>query len=149
VSSNRFLQSAVIPTFYLLIVILTSKSLFGAKEGIEQIPSESTDYPGNNPDVIKVNVTGANKDPMGHYRVIGVIKNLDNKTLEDVMVTGHFFDDKNQTVGVTECCYTNPTDIQPGHTATFDSFVSEEDITGTPTSFKLSFNWTSNAVNLP
>jgi hypothetical protein len=62
------------------------------------------------------------------------------------MVTGHFFDDKNQTVGVTECCYTNPTDIEPRHTATVDSFVSEEDITRIPASFRLSSEWTVKAV---
>jgi hypothetical protein len=43
------------------------------------------------------------------------------------MVTGHFFDVNNQTVGVTMCCYTNPTDIGPGGIATFDSFISEDD----------------------
>lgn len=52
-----------------------------------------------------------------------------------------FYDDNNQTVGVTSCCYANPTDIEAGHTATFDSFAMKDDVSSTPKSFRLSFDW--------
>ena len=38
-------------------------------------------------------------------------------------------------------CYTSPSDIEPGHTATFDSFFNAHDMSGKPTPFKLSFEW--------
>jgi len=137
-----FMQSVLILTLFALIAIITSNSQsFGTKGGIEQIPSEPTDFPSDNPDLIKVDVTSANKDSIGFYHVIGDIKNLGNDTLQNVQVIGHFYDDNNKTIGVTTCCYADPSDIEPGHTATFDSFVNEEDISGKPTSFRLSFEW--------
>lgn len=139
---NGFISSAVILTLFSLLAIITSSyQSFGAKAGLEQLPSETTDFPGDNTNVINADVTSAKKDSIGFYHVKGVIKNLSNDTLTYVQVVGHFYDTNNQTIGVTSCCYTTPTDIDPGHTATFDSFVGEEDMAGKPTSFKLSFEW--------
>lgn len=88
-----------------------------------------------------IQVTVAKKDTIGDYHVKGSIKNLGETTLQFVRVTGHFLNDNNQTVGVTSCCYTEPTDIEAGHMGTFDSFVGKEDLLETPTSFRLSFDW--------
>lgn len=137
------ISTLVVPT---AIIASNSQSIW-TKWTIEQIPSKETDYPGNNPNLIKSDVTSANKDSLGHYLIIGVVKNLGNSTLRDVMVTVHFFDDNNQTVGVTECCYTNPTDIGPGNRATFDSFINEDDTSGIPAFFRLSFEWISKQLN--
>lgn len=46
-----------------------------------------------------------------------------------------------QPVGVTTCCYADPSDIEPGHTSTFDSFAQKDEISGTPSSYKISFDW--------
>jgi hypothetical protein len=64
-----------------------------------------------------------------------------NDTLQFVKVTAHLSDANNQTVGVTTCCYASPHDIEPGHTATFNSFVRSNEISGTPSSYRLSFDW--------
>ena len=57
-----FMQSVLILTLFALMAIITSNSQsFGTKGGIEQIPSEPTDFPGDNPDLIKVDVTSAIK----------------------------------------------------------------------------------------
>ena len=39
----------------------------------------------------------------------------------------------------SSCCYTDPINIDPGHTSTFDSFDMASDISGRPVSYRLSF----------
>ena len=109
--------------------------------GLKQLPSETTDFPNDDPNAIDVHVTTAKKDILGNYHVKGEIKNLSQDPLSFVMVTAHFYDENNQTLGVTTCCYANPTDIDPNHTSTFDSFAMKDDMSGTPKTFKLSFDW--------
>lgn len=122
-----------------IAIILLPTVTFAAN--LEQIPSEAADFPGNDDKAVEVQVTVAKKDSIGDYHVKGSIKNLGPETLQFVRVTGHFVDDKNQTVGVTSCCYAEPTDIEPGHTATFDSFVQKDDVSATPKAFRLAFDW--------
>jgi hypothetical protein len=109
--------------------------------GLKQIPSETTDFPNDDANAVKVDVTTAKKDILGAYHVKGEIKNLSPDPLTYVMVTAHFYDANNQTVGVSTCCYANPTDIEPNHTSTFDSFAQKDDMSGTPKSYRLSFDW--------
>jgi hypothetical protein len=106
-----------------------------------QIPSVATDFPDNDQRAIEVHVTSAKKDIIGSYHIVGEIKNLSNDTLQFVQVTGHLYDANGQPVGVTTCCYATPSDIEPGHTSTFDSFAQKDQISGKPTSFKLSYDW--------
>ena len=56
-------------------------------------------------------------------------------------VTAHFYDSENQPIGATSCCYADPTDIEPGHTSTFDSFAMKGDLSVIPSSYRLSFDW--------
>lgn len=112
-----------------------------ASSNLKQIPSEVTDFPGNNQKAVDVQVTVAKEDSLGDYHVKGSIKNIGPDTLQFVKVTGFFLNDNNQTVGVTSCCYADPTDIEAGRTGTFDSFVEKDDLSDTPTSFRLSFDW--------
>jgi hypothetical protein len=58
--------------------------------------------------------------------------------LQFVKVTAHLKDESGQLVAVTTCCYADPSDIDSGHTSTFDSFAQKDDISGTPTSYRLS-----------
>jgi hypothetical protein len=110
--------------------------------GFAQIPSVTTDFPDNDKNAIEVHVTSANKDSIGSYHVRGEIKNLSNDTtLQFVKVTAHLNDESGQPVAVTTCCYADPNDIEPGHTSTFDSFAQKDEISGTPTSYRLSFDW--------
>ena len=46
---------------------------------------------------------------------------------------------RNQPVGATSCCYADRTDIEPGHTSTFDSFAMKSTLSLTPSSYRLSF----------
>jgi len=118
-------------------------SSFGSssKGGLQQIQSETTDYPGNDPSAIQVHVTSAKKDIIGSYHVTGEITNEGNDTLTSVQVTVHFYDASGNLVADSTCCYTTPTNIDPGHTATFDSFVMSNEISGTPVSYRLSYDW--------
>lgn len=118
--------------------------IFASNSGggqLEQIPSEPTDFPGSDPNAIKSEVTSANRASTGSYHIRGVITNLGNTDLEFVRVTGLLYDNDNKTVGVTSCCYTDPSTIEPGRTASFDSFADEDEVSGTPSSFRLSFDW--------
>ena len=105
-----------------------------SSSSLTQIPSKATDFPNNDPSAIQVHITSAKKDIIGSYHVIGEITNNGNSTIQNVMVTAHFYDANNGLVGVSTCCYTTPINIDPGHTATFDSFVQKSDYTGTPVS---------------
>jgi hypothetical protein len=109
--------------------------------GLTQIPSKVTDFPNNNPSVIQVHVTSAKKDVTGSYHIIGEITNNANSPIHSVMVTVHLYDANNGLVGVSTCCYTTPIIIDPGHTATFDSFVTSAQTNGKPVSYRLSYDW--------
>ena len=143
----RLVTSLLITTLVFTVLTITNSQnisqIFAAKSGsgLKQIPSEPTDFPNDNSSAIKVDVTTAKKDIIGAYHVKGEIKNLGQDSLNYVQVIAHFYDSANQTVGVTSCCYANPTDIEPGHTATFDSFATKDDMSGTPKSYRLSFEW--------
>ena len=67
--------------------------------------------------------------------------NNGNTTLNSVMVTVHFYDANCQLVFDSLCCCTNPTNIDPRHTATFDSFAMANEISGEPVSYRLSYDW--------
>lgn len=120
-------------------VVSNTYSLSGSQ--LVQIPSQPTDFPGGNHNTVELIVTTANRDSIGSYHVRGTIKNLGGSNLEFVKVTGIFYDSNQKTVGVTTCCYTDPNTIQPGRTASFDSFAQEDEVSGIPTSFRLSFDW--------
>jgi len=121
--------------------VTTSENKASKSGGLKQLSSETTDFPNDDPNAVDVHVTSAKKDSIGDYHVIGEIKNLSQDPLTYVKVTAHFYDSNNQTVGVTTCCYADPTDIEPNHTSTFDSFADSKEMLGTPKSFKLSFDW--------
>jgi hypothetical protein len=118
-----------------------SLSTGSSDRGLVQIPSNATDFPNNDPTVIKVQVTSAKKDIIGDYHIVGEITNTGNDTLSFVQVTVHLYDAGNQLIGDSTCCYTTPTNIDAGHTSTFDSFVTSDHINGTPVSFRLSYDW--------
>jgi hypothetical protein len=114
---------------------------FVSGRGLVQIPSNATDFPNNDPKAIQVQVTSAKKDIIEDYHVVGEITNTGNDTISFVQVTVHLYDSGNRLIGDSTCCYTTPTNIDAGHTSTFDSFVTSDHINGTPVSFRLSFDW--------
>ena len=137
-----FFSSVILGVGALVNTYDTTNFLAEAKSGgLKQLPSETTDFPNDDPSVIEVHVTTAKKDIIGSYHVRGEIKNLGENPLSFVKVTAHFYDENNQTVGITTCCYADPSDIEPNHTSTFDSFAMKDDMSDTPKSFRLSFDW--------
>lgn len=105
------------------------------------MPSNATDYPGNDPSVIQVHVTSAKKDIIGSYHVTGEITYKGNDTLNSVLVTVHFYDASGNLVAASTRCYTTPSNIDPGHTATYDIFVMSNEISAKPVSYRLSHDW--------
>jgi hypothetical protein len=112
----------------------------GGGGGLKQIPSLTTDYPDNNPNAIEAKTFKASKDIVNFYHVKGEIKNIGNDTLDFVHITAHLFDSNNQPVGTTDG-YTDPSSLDPGHSGTFDALVDAKELSGKPTSYRLSFDW--------
>jgi hypothetical protein len=73
--------------------------------------------------------------------IVSEITNTGNDTLSLVQVTVHLYDASNRLIDDSTCWYTTPTNIDAGHTSTFDSFVSSDHINGTPVSYRLSYDW--------
>jgi hypothetical protein len=118
-----------------------SGSSGSSHRGLAQLPSNATDFPDNDPSVILVHVTTAKKDITGAYHVMGEITNKGNDTLNSVQVTVHFYDASGNLIADSTCCFTTPLNIDPGHTSTFDSFVTSDQISGKPASYRLSYDW--------
>jgi hypothetical protein len=106
-----------------------------------QLPSVPTDFPNNNANVLKIDVFSAKKDAINNWHIKGQVTNTGTATLEYVDIVAHFYDNNNQPIGVTTCCYASPETIEPGHTSAFDSFVGDDDLASIPSSYRLSFNW--------
>jgi hypothetical protein len=124
------------------VVRVSSSHRAGGSSGIglKQIPSNKTDFPNNDSSVIQVHVTSAKKDTAGAYHVKGQITNIGNQTLNSVNVTAHLYDAAGNPVG-NAISFTSPSNIDPGHTATFDSLATSDQTNGNPVSFRLTFDW--------
>lgn len=133
--------------FILLLILFVSSANFSKTNAttelndIIQIPSEPTDFPGNNQDVLEILFAKATINNIDDVHVIGSIKNIGEDTLTYVDVTAHFFDENNEPIGITSCCFAEPEDIESGHTSTFDSFGNLQEMNGQPKYFRLSFEW--------
>lgn len=143
-SKNRL--TTIIPLVLIIIIssilVIHLSPVYASTESeITQIPSELTDYPGNNNETLQILFSKATISDNDSVHVIGSIKNVGQQTLQSVDVTAHFFDADNNTVGVTTCCYADPSDIEPAHTSSFDSFSSSEQMLGEPKYYRLSFDW--------
>jgi hypothetical protein len=108
--------------------------------GLVQIPSNKTDYPDNDRSVIQVHVTSAKKDIIGAWHITGEITNVGNDSLQFVHITAHLYDATGQLVGNGDG-YTSPTNLDAQHTGTFDTLITKDTLSGTPTSYRLSYDW--------
>lgn len=128
----------VIDTFDSTPELFTAKS---SGNDLKQIPSEPKDFPSENPNVVSVEVGTAKKDVVGSYEIAGKIKNLSENALTFLNVTVIFYDDNNNIVGITRSYDIYPSDIKPGGTSIFEIFAMKEEMSATPKSFRLSFDW--------
>ncbi len=148
---NFKILCVTISQIFLLILFLSDTDFLMVNASSEstdiiQIPSEATDFPENNQETLEILFSKATSSS-DSVHVIGSIKNTGPNTLKYVDVTAHFFDENNQTVGVTTCCNADPKDIEPGHTSSFDSFSSSDQMSGEPRYFRLSFDWQDTGSN--
>ena len=88
------------------------------------MPSNNTDFPNNNPNTIQLHVTSAKKNVIGDYHVTGEIVNAGNDTIQSVKVTVHMYDGSNRLIEESTCCYTIPTNIDPGHSPKVSNIFS-------------------------
>lgn len=70
----------------------------------------------------------------------GEITNMGNQTLNFVQITAHLYDGSGNLIG-DATGYTEPSNLDPGHTGTFDSLATSDQVQGTPTSYRLSYDW--------
>lgn len=128
----------VIDTFDSTPELFTAKS---SGNDLKQIRSEPKDFPSENPNVVSVEVGTAKKDVVGSYEIAGKIKNLSENALTSLNVNVIFYDDNNNIVGITRSYDIYPSDIKPGDTSIFEIFAMKEEMSATPKSFRLSFDW--------
>ena len=86
-TAKRAMRSIIFLILLSSIFILFAPVETIATSNLKQIPSEATDFPGNNQEAVKIQVTVAKKDTIGDYHVKGSIKNLGETTLQFVRVT--------------------------------------------------------------
>jgi hypothetical protein len=121
-------------------VILSSPVVLAKSSGggLKQIPSESTDYPDNNPNLIEIQTFKSNKDIVNWYHIRGEIKNISHETLSSIGITAHLFDSNSQPIGTASAFLS---DLQPGHSQTYDALVEAKELSGKPNFYRLSFEW--------
>jgi hypothetical protein len=93
-----------------------------------------------NAKAIQIHVTSAKKDSVGYWHVVGEVTNMGTSSISSVQVTAHLYDANGQLIG-DAVGYTSPANLDTGHTGTFDALQSADQINGTPSSFRLSFDW--------
>jgi hypothetical protein len=118
----------------------SSGSSSSSSIGLRQIASNKTDFPNNDPSMIQVHVTSAKKNILGDYELKGELTNIGNSSLQFVQITAHLYDATGQLIG-SDIGYTTPSSLDSQHTGTFDIFVTKDTISGTPSSFRLSYDW--------
>jgi hypothetical protein len=85
-------------------------------------------------------MTSARQNFFGNYELTGELTNVGNLTLQFVQVTAHLYDSSGNLVG-DATGYTSPSNLDPGHTGTINIFTSQNTIAGTPSGFRLSYDW--------
>jgi hypothetical protein len=93
---------------------------------------------GNNAKAIQVQVANAYSDSIGYFHVLGEVTNMGTSTLSYAQVTVHFYDSNSRLIGYANG-YTSPSNLDAGHTGTFD--VSTDQINGFPAIFRLTYDW--------
>ena len=104
------------------------------QSGLVMTPSKITDYPNNYAKAIQVQVANAYRDSIGYYHVQGDVTNMGTSTISSIQVTVHFYNSNNQLIGDADG-YTNPSNLDSGHTGTFD--VLTDQINDLPAIFRL------------
>src|SRR6266487_2428644 len=118
----------------------SSSSTGSSHGGLTQIASNKTDYPDNDPSVIQVHVSSAKKDILGDYELKGELTNVGNDSLQFVHINAHVYDATGQLVGNGDG-YTTPNNLDAQHTGIFDLFITKDSLSGKPTSYRLSYDW--------
>lgn len=80
------------------------------------------------------------KNILGDYQINGDVTNLRNDTIKFVRITAHAYDASGNLVG-NKYGYTTPSDLEPHRTGTFDVFITKDTLGCTPSSFRLSYDW--------
>lgn len=105
------------------------------------LPSTDKDYTNGEMNSIETQFSNSYQSSTGSFYVNGAFRNAGDKVLENAKVVGYFYDENKKMVGATDCCYTDPDIVDIGKTARFESFATEDSMTGIPKYYKLSFQW--------
>jgi parallel beta-helix repeat protein len=136
----------ILPLFFISINMVYASSDSTGSE-LTLLPSTEEDYPNGNMKAIEMQFSNSYQASTGSFYVNGAFKNVGDKVLDSAKVIGYFYDENKKMIGVTDCCYTEPDIIEPGKTARFESFATENTMAGVPKYYKLSFEWDEPAIN--
>lgn len=107
-----------------------------------QIPSEPTDFPGNDPNLTDFRVLKANKNIINSYEITGEIINLSDKKLYYPKPIVYLFDKDNEPVGKITTGLVMTSEIPAQSSSTFRIYVNPSDLLGEPLYFKVGFKGT-------
>ena len=110
---------------------------------LKQLPSKPTDFPGNDPSVLQIHAFKSVQDSVGQYHIRGEVVNLSNKTLLYPKVSAILFDKSDSPVGSAKPWFVSGLKLIPNSSGTFDLVVGQNELSGKPTSYRLSFTYTS------
>jgi hypothetical protein len=106
---------------------------------IAQTPVTVTDSSNNDSSAIDVTITSVTKGTSG-YHFVGEITNIGSAAISNVQVTMHLEDSNTDVGNITQ--HIKPENIGMDQRATFDVFVTSEQLNTEPSSFWLSLDWT-------
>ena len=90
-----------------------------------EISSITSDITQEKPANLGLNVGDTFYDSINSAHVVGEVTNNGPGVSRFTQVSGTFYDNQGRTVA-TEFTFTDPTDLQPGHSAPFDMIISDE-----------------------
>lgn len=114
---------------------------------VQQIPSNASDFKNHNPNQIRIDFVKVSKDNLAgvvNYEMKGELTNTGQITLNGLRIHIHWYDKDMNLIGFNNGQNGNfiPNDtVTVGKTISFDFAQSAIDFIGTPSFFKLSYDW--------
>ncbi len=118
-------------------------SRHGSRGGLQQLPSNTSDFQSGDPTTLQLVFAHASKS-FGQWEIKGLVKNTGNDSISFLTVIATIYD-SNMKIIDTEQGYAtvsgSDNTIDPGVSKPFDIFFSADQLGATPAFFKLGYNW--------
>jgi len=121
---------------------LTSPGSVKVLSNVTYIPSEPTDFPNSDSDLLNVRPYKPVQDAEGMYHLRGEVTNISNQTLLKTKVSAILFDDNDMIIGSAKPWYVGGgLNMKPLDEGSFDLVIHPDDLSGKISSYKLLFSY--------